>query len=163
MYVYIYNGTPDFPEHPLGLCRVSGALPRAPSPLPPRGRYRDAQILNTHTHTHTYTHTHTHTHTHMYSHRVPRRRNSQYIYVYTHRPDAYTHICIYLYIVPGCRNARILNTYIHMFSPILNTYIHTTVSKETYYSVKRDLLQCQKRPSTAHIYMCIVLTVVGPF
>jgi len=24
----------------------------------------------------------------------------------------------------------------------------TTVSKETYYSVKRDLLQCQKRPTT---------------
>ena len=24
----------------------------------------------------------------------------------------------------------------------------TTVSKETYYSVKRDLLQCQKRPAT---------------
>jgi CRP-like cAMP-binding protein len=26
--------------------------------------------------------------------------------------------------------------------------IHITVSKETYYSVKRDLLQCQKRPIT---------------
>jgi len=26
----------------------------------------------------------------------------------------------------------------------------TTVSKETYYSVKRDLLQCQKRPSMLH-------------
>jgi len=25
----------------------------------------------------------------------------------------------------------------------------TTVSKETYYSVKRDLLQCQKRPTVA--------------
>jgi hypothetical protein len=24
----------------------------------------------------------------------------------------------------------------------------TTMSKETYYSVKRDLLQCQKRPTT---------------
>jgi len=28
-------------------------------------------------------------------------------------------------------------------------YFPTTVSKETYYSVKRDLLQCQKRPTTA--------------
>jgi hypothetical protein len=27
----------------------------------------------------------------------------------------------------------------------------TTVSKETYYSVKRDLLKCQKRPTTHYI------------
>jgi hypothetical protein len=30
----------------------------------------------------------------------------------------------------------------------------TTVSKETYYSVKRDLLQCQKRPITEGMYVC---------
>jgi len=27
-------------------------------------------------------------------------------------------------------------------------FTFATVSKETYYSVKRDLLQCQKRPTT---------------
>ena len=33
-----------------------------------------------------------------------------------------------------------------------------TVSKETYYSVKRDLLQCQKRPTTALLmrFLCLV-------
>jgi hypothetical protein len=33
----------------------------------------------------------------------------------------------------------------------------TIVSKETYYSVKRDLLQCQKRPTTVSFRMGRVL------
>jgi len=30
-------------------------------------------------------------------------------------------------------------------------------SKETYYSVKRDLLQCQKRPTTVSLLLSIVI------
>jgi len=30
----------------------------------------------------------------------------------------------------------------------VDTHSHKSVSKETYYCVKRDLLQCQKRPTT---------------
>jgi len=36
---------------------------------------------------------------------------------------------------------------------------HTTVSKETYYSVKRDLLQCQKRPTTKKLRVPHLLRV----
>ncbi len=34
------------------------------------------------------------------------------------------------------------------------SYIDCDRSKETYYSVKRDLLQCQKRPDAAYSYGC---------
>jgi len=32
-------------------------------------------------------------------------------------------------------------------NPITSTHSQKSVSKETYYSIKRDLLQCQKRPT----------------
>jgi hypothetical protein len=42
----------------------------------------------------------------------------------------------------------------------------TTVSKETYYSAKRDLLQCQKRPTTVSKETCLAsffFIVLAPF
>ncbi len=33
----------------------------------------------------------------------------------------------------------------------MNTMSNSTVSKETYYSVKRDQLQCQKRPTKRYM------------
>jgi len=57
------------------------------------------------------------------------------------------------YLVPhACHMRRRMHAG-HMRRRI-HTWFHTqlelttTVSKETYYSVKRDLLQCQKRPTT---------------
>jgi hypothetical protein len=47
----------------------------------------------------------------------------------------------------------------HCLSVSVYLPLPTTVSKETYYSVKRDLLQCQKRPTTCH---CLSVSVYLP-
>jgi len=86
----------------------------------------------------TYTHTNIHTCTYMnvYMHM------NKYIHIHT-----CTYVLHYMYIymyICDCRHAC-MHIYMHVYpNP------HTTVSKETYYSVKRDLLQCQKRPTTVY-------------
>jgi hypothetical protein len=41
--------------------------------------------------------------------------------------------------------SRIRQSEVHMYTYAYTIYVY--VLKETYYSVKRDLLQCQKRPT----------------
>ena len=77
--------------------------------------------IHTHTHTHTHIHTHIHTHTNTRTH------------THTH-----THIHIHTYISSITENNRE-----NLNKRAVN---NPTVSKEAYYRVKRDLIQCQKRP-----------------
>ena len=112
--------------------------------------------------------THTHTHTQyptmhrndLYSPcmcvsiHASRERNTR---VYDYPQSILTDICGYKYTQKACTQRdrdTLLFTLSIVYEPALicNALIHahipTTVSKETYYSVKRDLLQCQKRPTT---------------
>jgi len=77
-----------------------------------------------HTHHNLFTHTHTHTtHTHIH----------MYMYAYTHTHTHIPHLNAHT-LGQDEGQARLSVVYI--------------CTKETYYSVKRDLLQCQKRPTT---------------
>ena len=41
-----------------------------------------------------------------------------------------------------------IHIYIYLHDGHVGAFLGASVSIETYYSVKRDLLQCQKRPTT---------------
>ena len=71
-------------------------------------------------------------------------------FIHTHTHTTHTHIHMYMYAY----------THTHTHIPHLNAHtlgqdegqarlsVVYICTKETYYSVKRDLLQCQKRPTT---------------
>ena len=104
--------------------------------------------IHTHTHTHTHTHIHTHTHTHT---RVSERASEKEFRPCRKRERVGVFVCagkrerVRVFVCAGKR----VSCFRRPSRDLLQCQKRPiTVSKETYYSVKRYLLQCQKRPIT---------------